>query len=780
MTYLLHFDFTKYIMIIEVWLREFLMEKNKSKRKNIIVAIVLCVALVVSGFGGFLIYKSLKGNYVAKPYLLSICKNRVTNAQYLPDINRIASKNSSISTYYSDESTRNKIDNLEKNITLENFNEVIETIGDIDNPFDREFTINDVKDEVYKVLNNSPYFDVWMYFTCEELSGSGRYYVSYNEKDEHLTIYRISGFQPYVYFGDTQQFLWNEDLGLATSSNPNYPIEQDEIYKIDYYYDEFDREVVECEIVSVLNYYKESRVTKYQYIKNVKDTSFTKYIINIAPEVTNSDYSAGGIDVDTDNPLGTERNFIQMDYTNKDDISLMFINQGFASKYNEVKNYSQIKFYRKLNDTVSLYNSAYSYGEMPSEFGEELFLFDNVWRGGTTSIFNYLVNEDDSYNDYYFGDIIGLAGNNDPNYKTRSGDIIKSLKRELYIQNETDSVYAKADNTYSKSPNDDDDLFYGIQIIPRFISQSLSSLAKNTGISLSTDNAPIIFNLDTADYSYETFIDQSLNIITQNIVEVSYIKNNYSSMVKGANKAIEVKPNVSAISDYIDLNNFESEVSLSDKTVTYNASADFEKTILLKNNGTYNLALVAKGNGNNFVMLNQGDDVVYKNKNMSASLEGTYNLDDFKTNIADDYVIGVGLVVKEGERYLLCSQVKPVSFNENSSFGLSKKVLNGFKSSYMVSFNDSNNLIISVKIKDIEPPKIEGETNITVSSNTKIVDLILKLKISDNDQISMAMLYFDDNICFNVLENVKAGEYKLVVFDKSNNKSEFTFVVALN
>jgi len=294
-----------------------------------------------------------------------------------------------------------------------------------------------------------------------------------------------------------------------------------------------------------------------------------------------------------------------------------------------------------------------------------------------------------------------------------------------------------------------------------------------------------------------------LNIITQNIVEVSYIKNNYSSMVKGANKAIEVKPNVSAISDYIDLNNFESEVSLSDKTVTYNASADFEKTILLKNNGTiaivhrperlieiidtmhkYNITpkriqlVYPKKDKDANILL--GDDVVYKNKNMSASLEGTYNLDDFKTNIADDYVIGVGLVVKEGERYLLCSQVKPVSFNENSSFGLSKKVLNGFESSYMVSFNDSNNLIISVKIKDIEHPKIEGETNITVSSNTKIVDLILKLKIIDNDQISMAMLYFDDNICFNVLENVKAGEYKLVVFDKSNNKSEFTFVVALN
>lgn len=758
------------------------MEEVKTKRKNIIIAVILCVVLVVGGLGGFLIYRAISGNYVAKPYLLSICKNRVTNAQYLPDINRIAGEGLSINTYsfYNETDTRERIDNIEKNVTLENFNDVIETIGDIDNPYEREFTISDVKDEVYKILNNSPYFDVWMYFTNEELRGTGRYYVSYNDKDEHLTICRISGFQPYVYYSDSKQFLWNEDLGLATSSNPNYPIEQDEIYKIDYYYDELGREVVECEIVSVLNYYKESRVTQYQYIKNVKDTSFTKYIIKISPDVVNSDYTAGGIDIDTDNPLGTEREFIQMDYTNKDDISLMFINQGFASRFNDVKNYTQIKFYRKLDDQISLYNSAYAYGEMRPDFGEDLFFSDFVWRGSATSIFGYLIREERNYADYCFGSITGLAGNDDSNYKTRSSASIQSLERELYIQNTTDSVYAKAGNTYSKSPNDDENLYYGIQTLPMHISQSLSSLAKNTGMSLDTDDAPIVFNLDSADYSYETFIDESLNKITQNIVNISYIKNNYASMIRGANRAVDVKANVSAISDYVDLNGFNSDVSLNGKTISYSASADFDKTILLKNNGTYNLALVAKGNGNNFVMLNQGDDVVYENKNMSASLEGTYNLDNFKTNIADNYVIGVGLVVKEGNKYLLCSQVKPVSFSQGSSFELNKKIENGFESTYLVNFNSSNNLVVSVKIKDVEPPKIEGEKNIVITNETKVIDLITSLTITDNDQITFAMLYFDDNICFNVLGKANAGEYKLVVYDKSNNKSEFNFTVTLS
>ena len=80
-------------------------------------------------------------------------------------------------------------------------------IGDIDNPYDREFTVTDLKDEVYKVLSMCPVFDKWVYLKDCELQGTGEYYISYDIESKHISITRISGFQPWVYDSSSKKIV---------------------------------------------------------------------------------------------------------------------------------------------------------------------------------------------------------------------------------------------------------------------------------------------------------------------------------------------------------------------------------------------------------------------------------------------------------------------------------------------------------------------------------------------------------------------------------------------
>lgn len=767
------------------------MEKENKPKYDKKAAIILLsfVMLIALSIGGFFIYRAVDiNNGKVQPYLLSICKNRVNNAQYLPDVNKLA--NNQVSRQVASSNNNNvktKIDNLEKNITLENFNDVIELIGDIDNPYDRNFTINNVKDEVYKVLNHATHFNRWMYITTsEDLRGYGIYYVDYNAKEEHLTIMRKSGFQPGIYVKEQNNILTNDDFNFKNKDN--YPFSEDIIYKIDYYFDDQDREVVECEILDVINYYEEDFVSKYQYIKNVKDTSFTKYVIDINSEVRIGDFI--GYDIETKNELGSVRDFIQMDYSNKDDVTLLFVKQGFATAYNQLKNVTQVKFYKKLDDQYYLYNSNYSYGDIynSNTYGtarDDLFLSDEISSYSyVNSIFDYYVNKNLNIllgvnrQDNTFVDLaIGKPDYYDENYKTRSSSNIEVLKREIYCSNGTDSILIEPCNVYNKTANDNNECYYNMQNLPLYVNQSLTALANNTGLltdSLKLEESPKCLDVSKVDYSYETFIDKCLNTITKNIINTSYIEQNYNKIKNP--KTIDVAGNVSAISDYIELNDFEANIYINNTTLTFNAEAQVDKTILLKNGGKYSLALVAKGGGNNFVMLHSGEEVTYKRDVLSLNVTASYNLTDFKTTISDDYLIGIGLVVKDNDNYLLCSQVKPFTFENRADISLPQANLNGYKLTYIPKFNAKNNLVISLNCKDVEAPKIEGESEIVVNNETKVLEVIDKFNFTDNNKIKFIFIKSESGYYFNYTDVIKLGNHTLIVYDYDNNKTEFNFI----
>lgn len=746
------------------------MAKFFKSTKGKIITIVLALVLVVGGIAGYFIYRNNK--ITNEHYLSAICRNRVQNAQYLPNINKIAvnqTQTASLMTagYNQPSSNSSRIENIDKTITLENFNTVIDEIGDIDSPFDREFTITDIKEEVYTVLANTSVFDRWIYIDGE-LGGTGKYYISYNQNKEHITIIRSSGFQPWVYDSSTGKIVWNEDFNY---SKPNYPIEEDVIYKIDYYYNEQGVEVVECEIVNFLNYYEDTMNVKYQYVKNVKDTSFTKYIIEpIIYLSSTANDGSWGYDIDTKNPLGTSRQFIQMDYTNQNDVALLFVKQAFANAYNDVQNSTAINYYKKLNNELYLYNASYCYGD---NFGVSTSFATHT--SGT--LFDmYLRN-----NDYHAGAVVGTPDND---YLSRSSDKIESMYREMYYTDGTNQLSVSPGSYYIKKDGDNDLCYFKLQNISLMLNQSITELARNTMLSnekigLQLLESPMYIDIseNTSKHEYELFVDDYLKNITQNIVDNSYLKNNYTK-IRNANAKTVKANDTSAISDYITLENFTNTSSLNGTNLTFTASANINKTILLKEKAEYQLCLIAKGDGNNFVILQNGNANKYKDKNMDLSISGTYNLSEFKTSIEDEYTIGIAMVMNYNNRLILCSETKSITFTDMPQITLANTTNNGFETSYLTKYVN-NSLKIVTTVEDIENPTIEAQSNIALQENSTIADLLEKLNFADNGQLANIVITNGTTTYYNYNDLLTAGNYTITIYDYAGNSNTINLTITI-
>ncbi len=195
------------------------------------------------------------------------------NAQYLPSrelLVKQASRHASPAALSLTDGETTPDILLENGLSENEYDALIEAISPVDSAFDRNLTVSDVKNEAIKILSCGVVFDRWFEYADGELSGYGSYFVS--EKDGALTIMRHSAFQPWIYDAETGKILDNDDF---SEEKPNYPIRSDQYLKIRIY-EENDKEIVECEIAENLSYYDEVTPISYQFMRNVKDTSFTK------------------------------------------------------------------------------------------------------------------------------------------------------------------------------------------------------------------------------------------------------------------------------------------------------------------------------------------------------------------------------------------------------------------------------------------------------------------------------------------------------------------------
>ena len=551
------------------WEREVFMQKIKLS-KNYIILISVASILIVAIAAVFGILYAIK---CENKRLGAICLDKVENAQYLPNIEKIAvdeavdtQQLSALTNLRASSNVDAKMDFSQLTITHAAFNDLIDALGTLNAPFNYEYDILDVKNEIAYLMSTNPSYNAWLDYRSEI---NGLYFVTYDEERDHLTVLSKNKFQIDVYDSKSGEVVMNSDFTYKGTD----PLRKEIFKKIDYYHNEDGLEVVACEIVDVLYYHEYATIGTYQFIQNVKDTSFTKYIIMPSVHLWIDGKNISGYDVDSENPLGTYRHFIQMDYIDQNDVSLLVTSQKLATAYIDVlaERYSDsqcdrsiVTYYRKLNDELCVYNSGYGHGYLDFGSGVNFMSFicdvpynaqvkttssgawnlpnaaipllsiDDIFTGGWACnalsynlAINHLLGADAGYERVHIED--GAKPN--PDYKNKSSDKIESLKREMYYTDGTNTLSISAGSYYVKQDADNEVAYSKLQDLPLLFNQTLSSLAKNTGmtdeaITACLSNSPAIIDIcdREGEYAYESFLDEFLEAITQNIVDTSDLK----------------------------------------------------------------------------------------------------------------------------------------------------------------------------------------------------------------------------------------------------------------
>lgn len=745
--------------------------KSKNKKKKIVAMFSCCIVVVLSL--SILIPYLVNYRHLANYAYAAIARNRVINAQYLPNIDMIATDSSDNSLRLSNSNNVQTDYSLKRNnseITLDNFNDIIDTMGVLDSAYNREFSVKDIKNEVYDVLTKVNVFNRWVYIKDE---GYGVYYLDYSR--DRISIVRISGFQPWVYDSKNDKIVWNEDFE-GEYDEWNYPISLNQTYKIDYYYED-GIEVVECEIIDILDYYEESRVIQYQYLKNVKDTSFTKYVVTPIEPIRVGRYdSTWGYDIDSDNPLGTYRQFIQMDYTDSNNIKMMFVNQHLASAYNGKSDETSISFYNRINDEIMIYNTSFNKDKDKADINNDFNLINNDYEGFLNDFLIYGMKRN-----------LTLISDPEMDYKNRNTKGINNLSRELRYVGSND--YFRIDG--NSSNNNDNKAFFNLQQIPLYFNKSIEALALNTRMDAdrigdNVSKSPSFLDLqdETGSYQFENYVDNFLNDITLNITETSNLKHINRTYVMNnihGNSIVISPPNNSAIMDYINLNDPNYSVNVDGSKVTVDVSASVKRSILLKPEQEYSLSLVLEGDNNNYVVLSNSETKKYNRSTLRFNTLLEYDLDDLMIDITDNYTLGIALTMR-GDRDVICSNVEIIETNSKID-NIINYTNNGFQHTYSI-VNDNNMIVARGSIKDKEPPVIISlvdmkELEFNVDANTTLSSMLRNFEAYDNDEIKDIIITYETGIYYDYSSPIVAGLNTITVIDRSGNETTLEFLVRI-
>lgn len=331
------------------------------------ICIGLCVLLGFVFFLGGCTDNSIKG--IAFEELIEVAEN----AQYLPSRELLVKNKQTYGIQHSAFTLSNNDVTprmlLNGGFSDEEYEALIETISPIDTAFDRDLTVSEAKNLVIQILSEGIILDQWFSYEEGELKGCGKFYIT-NEKDS-LTITRLSSFQPWIYNSETGEYLDNDDFP-ENENKPNYPIRSDAYLRIGIY-NEDGKEVVECEVVENLSYYGKITPISYQFVRNVKDTSFTKLQIVSRSCIPDPNESGGwGYDIDTNLPYGYQREFMQLDYSDPDNIQWLEATQILPYAFDlTAANYIQFGSRSALGGFYNSINATYNDGEFSFEPSEE-------------------------------------------------------------------------------------------------------------------------------------------------------------------------------------------------------------------------------------------------------------------------------------------------------------------------------------------------------------------------------------------------------------------------
>jgi len=317
-------------------------------------------------------------------------RTRAITAQYLPDAQSLvaasvaAPMSFSVDTVDYQQNDGTNMDNV--SLSLAEFNSLINNIGAIWHPFQGDFSIMDVRDIVIYLAENVGVFDQWFRYRGTNRPGNsedfahiprsladGNFFITNDEDTGHIQVIQVMGFQNRVWNRGLERAVENDDYlagllptpprpsGLTSIYSANWPTMGEIIFSINYFYDQEGREVVEVEVVEFLNHYNNVYVIGYKFLRNIKDTSFSRYTIQKADVSYNDLGGNTGTDIDSNRPYGVMRDFLHIDYTDPYNINFLIAGQSLAALYNNSVDTGFVQYLHLSNGVLSMVESEFAF-----------------------------------------------------------------------------------------------------------------------------------------------------------------------------------------------------------------------------------------------------------------------------------------------------------------------------------------------------------------------------------------------------------------------------------
>lgn len=769
--------------------------KKKSKKKIILFTILGLVLVLIFSYA--FLFMSQKGLFDGKLTYdyekAQFAKRKVATAQYLPDPEKLASQEKNAAAAHtiktnaaslSEDGEKEEKTNVAR-IGFEQYRKYMEDWGRIDPEGSGKYggyDIYEIKDEIYFVLDNAPSFNQWFrmpFYDWQDFpDGEVPYYnfwaynIQYDEDRDGLTVTRVCWSTRFDYLD-----FENKRIIEYYDKNGDESIIQFQIMRTNYFFDEQDREVVECFVYTVAvdhvgggpfsldtgktGYYQSNEKYYYpvsvQYLKNIKDTSLTKYMIQYCErDYSNSDLKKLGWNIDHTggssydithrDSIGTARSYLQLDYGGEDNVQMLKVDQVSPKAFTDYEA-TDILYYAVTADS----------------FG----LFEKYYDRCTDGAMPYL-----SENDYYGGQ-----------YEKVLMDGFGDMRRLQHAGKRHDSGVVSGDKITRVN-----DTYYGSASGLGFLfNRSAASLGLRTGLTDETC-AAFVAEADqkmiaNEDYAYEGALDGFFTVVAQNIKDNFCLRNEWKKIYKDSDAALQLKKldeNASAVAEKIVVKEAVIGVTVTGNTAHYTASGKVKSSILLQDGKNYSLGLVLKSERGDWYLMdgNASGTRFSRGKELVLSGAGEAKFADLDLKISGTYTLGYALV-KEGKT--ICSEFIPANVEAYEKVEIPEKEENGIVKTYEVTCEDGV-LKINFVGEDVEAPTISGVANgsvRTVEKGTPIAYAFYGMNIDDNDEIVCVEFYHGVTKYKNWGDAVVAGLNTLVVRDAAGNETKVTITIII-
>lgn len=478
--------------------------KNHLKSTLLIILLVAIACSILSS--------CTKRNLKSNSALGAVVLEKVNNAQYMPEP---ANLSKMVNTAANNAAPMNSASQIEdglgyhevsvSQIDKTGFIGILNTLGQIDGEGAGKYLgydIFEIKKELAFVVKNAPYFGQWFRMpSMREEEGyiaipyyeNWAYYVESDADARNVTITSVCWRTAFHYYDFDKKITVDDDL-------------QYQVMQVKYYFDEQNRENVECFVYNVAEVKGVSVPLSFQYLKNVKDTSLTLYKIIIAERysglIPGSDL---GWDIRGKNPYGTSREYIELNYANEGDIQLLKISQILPTDIYRRLPTTDIAFYTVTETGVQFLAHTYDYASA-NEKQELLSLHSYESHFNEFDVANYLS-------------------------KGRSlSDYNKLLLKVDYSDMPTRTL------TSAQAAGDENALLRSLQKTLVNMSQNLGT--KNNSIVEFESIFSQRTRLTVTVLSAEKALDELLTAITAGIVDNSQLKAEWGDIFSASEKAV--------------------------------------------------------------------------------------------------------------------------------------------------------------------------------------------------------------------------------------------------